>query len=84
MKKATIIRPVDKLGRIVIPKEIRESLNMLPQTHCEIIPMEDGIFIRNSEKSLKRDLESLINQYYSDGRYVKQMDRLIQIQDEMQ
>lgn len=84
MKKATIIRPVDKLGRIVIPKGIRDSLNMSPQSYCEIIPMKDGIFIRKAEKNLKKELEALINQYYSDGRYVKQMDKLIEIQDEME
>jgi AbrB family looped-hinge helix DNA binding protein len=84
MKKATIIRPLDKLGRIVIPKGIRDSLNMSPQSYCEIIPMEDGIFIRKAEKNLKKELEALINQYYSDGRYVKQMDRLIELQDEME
>lgn len=37
MKKATMIRPLDKLGRIVIPKGIRDSLNMSPQSYCEIM-----------------------------------------------
>lgn len=47
MKKATgIIRRIDDLGRIVIPKEIRHSLNLGIAEPLEIILTDDGILLK--------------------------------------
>lgn len=43
---AGIIRSIDDLGRIVIPKEIRRSLRITYGTPLEILPVEGGIFIK--------------------------------------
>ena len=40
-----IIKEVDSLGRVVIPKEIRNAYK--PDKEVEIIPTEDGVFLRN-------------------------------------
>lgn len=41
-----INRNLDNLGRIVIPKEFRKSLNILNNEKLEIFLTETGIFIR--------------------------------------
>jgi AbrB family looped-hinge helix DNA binding protein len=46
-KEIGIIKKVDKLGRIVIPKEMRERFNI--STDVEISVTENGILIRNPE-----------------------------------
>lgn len=48
MKNAVgIIKEIDRLGRIVIPKEMRERLNL--ETKVEVILTDEGVLIRNSE-----------------------------------
>ena len=45
-----IIKDVDKLGRIVIPKEFSVRYGL--ETNAEIIATETGILIRNPEYKL--------------------------------
>ena len=47
-----IIKEVDKLGRIVIPKDIRERFNL--KENVEILVTDVGIVIRNPEYKLIR------------------------------
>ena len=42
-----IIKEIDKLGRIVIPKEFRDRFNLVDVV--EIVLTEEGILIRNKE-----------------------------------
>ena len=37
---------IDKYGRVIIPKSIRERLNLLPGEHLFIEMYEDGIFLK--------------------------------------
>ena len=54
MKNAPgIIKEIDKLGRIVIPKEFRERLNF--ENNVEIVLTENGILIRNPEYVLVKN-----------------------------
>lgn len=46
MKPLGIIRNVDQLGRIVIPSELRKSLNLSPGSPMEIFGTETGIFLQ--------------------------------------
>lgn len=57
-KKIGVIKEVDKLGRIVIPKEMRERFNI--EKSVEILVTEDGVLIRNPEYILvrKEDFEN--------------------------
>ena len=45
--KIGVIKEIDRLGRIVIPKEFRERLNL--QGAVEVLITADGVLIRNSE-----------------------------------
>ncbi|MEG0614214.1 MAG: AbrB/MazE/SpoVT family DNA-binding domain-containing protein [Oscillospiraceae bacterium] len=44
MKKTGIIRKTDALGRIVLPVEIRKTMNIVPFTPMEIFINDDGSF----------------------------------------
>ena len=45
-KTVGVIRRVDDLGRIVIPKEIRQTLGIVEGTPMELFVSEDGIYIK--------------------------------------
>ena len=49
-EKVGVIKEIDNLGRIVIPKEIRERL--LFDKKVEIIVTKDGVLLRNPEYQL--------------------------------
>ena len=49
MKYTGICRPVDELGRVVIPKEIRNTLNIKTKDLLEIHIESDMIILKKSE-----------------------------------
>lgn len=48
-----ITKEIDKLGRIVIPKEFRDRFNLVDEV--EILLTEEGILIRNKEYVLVKN-----------------------------
>ena len=46
----SVNKEIDALGRIVIPKEFRERLNL--EKEVEVLLTEDGVIIRNSKYKL--------------------------------
>ena len=44
-----IIRRMDPLGRVVIPKSIREQLGWQEGTTIEVIGSDDGIYLREQQ-----------------------------------
>jgi len=54
--KIGILKEIDRLGRIVIPKELRERFGL--SERVEVVATEEGILIRNQEyKLVKTDKE---------------------------
>ena len=51
MKEIGIVRCIDKLGRLVIPKELRDMYNL--NYDIEIIPCEEGILLRNPKYTIE-------------------------------
>ncbi len=49
MKSTGILRPIDELGRIVIPKEIRTKLSINASDPIEIYVEEDKIILKKYE-----------------------------------
>ncbi len=49
MKSSGMGRPIDELGRIVIPKEIRKSLNIADKDLMEIYTEGDKIILKKHE-----------------------------------
>ena len=48
-----IIRKLDDLGRIVLPKELRKSLEVKEGDSLEIFAVKDGFFIRKVKQVKK-------------------------------
>ena len=48
-----IIKEIDTLGRIVIPKEFRQRLKL--EKEVEVILTKDGVLIRNSNYKLVKN-----------------------------
>lgn len=78
-----LTRRIDNLGRIVIPKEIRNNLGIYEGCECSIIPTNDGILISKSERSLPKDLQFLIDKYLSEDGWSDTVLKLMEIQEEM-
>ena len=46
MKATGIVRQLDDVGRVVLPKELREIFDMRNKDSVEIFTTEEGIFIK--------------------------------------
>lgn len=51
MKTTGVTRPVDALGRVVLPIEIREALGINPKDLVEINVLGDEIILRKNTRS---------------------------------
>lgn len=49
MKNTGIVRRVDELGRIVLPKELRDTLDIPERTLLEIYTEDDAIILKKHE-----------------------------------
>lgn len=61
MKATGIVRRIDDLGRIVIPKEIRHTLNIKDGDPMELYTCEDGIVFKKYKRDIAEDLLRLAN-----------------------
>lgn len=79
----TIVRRMDNLGRVVIPKEMRTQLEMGPGTPMEIIGTDDGIFLRKQQElPLSERVRRLQKEAIQEGAPVEviyQMNQLLDI-----
>lgn len=55
---ANMTRPVDELGRIVLPVEIRRQMGLEPRDRVELVPMDGGLLLRKERK------DTLLDQAY--------------------
>lgn len=78
-----IVRRMDNLGRVVIPKEMRTQLEMGPGTPMEIIGTDDGIFLRKQQElPLSERVRRLQKEAIQEGASVDviyQMNQLLDI-----
>ena len=59
MKETGILRRIDELGRIVIPKEIRRKLKIREGDNLDIYVTQDSIVLK--KYSLLKDLETILS-----------------------
>ncbi len=59
MKETGILRRIDELGRIVIPKEIRRKLKIREGDNMDIYVTQDSIILK--KYSLLKDLETILS-----------------------
>ena len=82
MKSTGIIRKIDDLGRIVIPKEIRKTLSIKDGEDIEIFIEEEMIILKKHHKLLgfKEKVDNLLNifQKYINGNiFVLDREKII-------
>ena len=59
MKSTGIIRRIDDLGRVVIPKEIRRNLGIYEGEPLEIYLVDGGVVFRKFELNLTQETKTL-------------------------
>ena len=67
MEKYGIVRRIDDLGRIVIPKEIRRDMGIADGDPLEMVKTDEGILVRpypkaNGMRAYARNLEDSIRE----------------------
>ena len=79
----SMTRPIDQLGRIVIPMEIRKQLNWGPGTVLDITGAEKGILvITHQEKTIigkAKELRALLDPDTTSNNVLTAMDNLIDL-----
>lgn len=56
MKSTGVIRSIDNLGRLVLPKDLRKQFGVTPQTPLEILTDGDSIVLRKYRPAGSCDL----------------------------
>ena len=69
MKATGIVRRIDDLGRVVIPKEIRRSCNIREGDPLEIFLQDDGVVFKKYIPTYRDDLMTTLQNaaYYYDN-----------------
>lgn len=62
MKSTGIVRRIDELGRVVIPKEVRRRFKIKDGDPLEIYVSDEGIVIKPYEDDATRDGSELLNE----------------------
>lgn len=79
-----LARRIDNLGRLVIPKELRNSFNIYEGCYVSITPTNDGILIRKSENDLQKDLQFIIDKYIAESGWSDAVLKLMEVQEELE
>ena len=68
MRTTGIVKGIDDLGRIVIPKDIRRALKIREGEPMEIFVEKDSVILKkfNSSQELKDELSTLVELYEVD------------------
>lgn len=77
-----IIRRMDPLGRVVIPKSIREQLGWQEGTPIEVIGSDDGIYLREQQTlTLSERVRRLQKEAVQEGASVEVIYQMNQLLD---
>ena len=71
MKPTGLIRHIDDLGRVVIPKEIRQRIHIVDGDPLEIFYYEGGVLFKKYAPSYRGELSNALHdaaEYYRDCR----------------
>jgi AbrB family looped-hinge helix DNA binding protein len=76
MKALGIVRIIDELGRVVIPKELRDANGWKPGTPMEMLVSENGLVIREYKPDFEKyeiiqQLNDVLN--FTDNESVKKI-----------
>lgn len=75
-----IIKKIDDIGRIAIPKDVRRSLRWMGGDEIEIIPQENGtIVLKAHARDTVKRLEDLRNEWADDTEVQDKFLELIEM-----
>lgn len=76
MKATGIVRRVDDLGRVVIPKEVRRVLGICEGEALEVYTVDQGVVFRKLDHTLSSDAQALLFsiQTFFQGSPMEQME----------
>jgi len=82
MKSTGVIRNIDKLGRIVIPKEIRKNLKIRNDDSLEIFIQDDNIILKkhilkNMLDSITSNIPEIIYSLFNKSFFITDLERII-------
>lgn len=77
-------KKIDSVGRIVIPKDIRNQCGLYDGCECKIESVEDGIIIKKADTNLEKELSRLIDKYVGTEKYDDVVLKLMQIEEDME
>ena len=82
MKSTGVVRKIDELGRIVIPKEIRRTLGIRDGENLEIYIEEDKIILQKqmvieSVQDISKQLIAILNDIYDYNFLITDRDSVI-------
>lgn len=83
MKSTGIVRKIDQLGRLVLPIELRRTLNLPHGTPMELFVSEDKIIIKKYEPSNRDDLINELDEIVSRSFNREDKKRLNELLDEL-
>lgn len=79
MKATGIVRRVDDLGRIVIPKEIRRTMQLEVGDPMELFLEDDKVCFKRWSSGCKDDIKRLIDEVCDDDYATYNKDRVLEL-----
>ena len=83
MRTTGIVRRIDDLGRIAIPKEIRQTLNIKEGDPLEMFVDEEGLILQPYEWTITKkiqDLKEIICDYIDPDKSEEMLNYFIEIE----
>lgn len=82
MVQSGLTRKIDGMGRLVIPKEIREKYNIHENDYLEFIFEHDGFYLKKYSKLgkfsiISQELTEILNKYLGAEVLIAEKDRVI-------
>lgn len=81
MKATGIVRRIDDLGRVVIPREIRRALNIREGDALEIYTMDDGVVFHKYAQSAESKAATAQGWLEQNARAIKNLGARFSIED---
>lgn len=83
MRATGIIRRIDDLGRIVIPKEIRRSLRLTEGMPMELFVDDDGVTFKNTRRLTNNTKKPWRNYRCSQNRLQNEISRCGRVRENL-
>lgn len=79
MKATGIVRRIDDLGRIVIPREIRRTMQIEVGEPMELFLEDDKVCFKRYSSGCKDDIKKLIYEVCDDDYAIYNKDRVLEL-----